>query len=476
MSFQKNIPLTLAGTSYTSRSRPLVSQQTKNFYSQQVDQGRDKFVLHSFPGLSPFGSQDVGKDRGITKMNGVGFRVLGGELYSFNSTGTHTLIGDIAGLKRCTFANDGVNLAITNGDGLVYVYNGTTLTEVTDANITGSKAVTFLNNQFIYTKDRLFVVSNVGDPTTANGLNAANAESKPDDIVRAYAFQQTLYLIGEESTEPWWNTGTGNPPFERIDGQIFEVGCSALHSVANTDEALYWLGDDKAIYQASGGARNRVSTAAISNAINTYEKIDDAHAYTFTFQGLNFYCITFPIADKTWCYNESLGSDVGWFELSSGTLDGRYQGSSLVRIFDKNIIADESNGKLYELDVDTYTNDGDPIQRRRVTGVIDGNLFSARGSRIQMSRFEVIMETGIGLISGQGENPRVMFEYSIDGGKSWKASGNGWGRVGRLGENVLRVESYNLMSFYSMMIRLTTSDPVPYEIYSGAIDLRLAGR
>lgn len=473
--YVKNIPLTIAGASYVSRSRPLASQQTKNFYSQVTKQGRDEFVLHSFPGLKEFGNiGSAAKDRGITRMGETGYRVADQTLYSFDSSGTHTSIGTIPGTERCTFANDGVNLAITNGSGKVYVYDGSTISQVTDTDIDGAKAVTFINNQFVYTKDQLFIVSNVGDPTAANSLNAANAESKPDDIVRAYAFQQSLYLIGKETVEPWWNSGQGNPPFERIDGQISEVGCSALHSVAHTDEALYWLGDDNAVYQASGGTRNRISTAAISNAISGYSKISDAVAYTFTFQGNNFYTITFPEADKTWCYNETLGPDVGWFELSSGTSGGRYQARSLVRVFNKNILADETNGKLYELDKETYTNNGDTIQRVRTTGVIDGSVLNAPGARVQMSRLELIMETGIGLVSGQGDDPQVMFELSFDGGKSWKEKG--WVKVGRLGDNMRRVEMFTLDTFYSMMIRITTSDPVPYSIYSAAIDLRLAGR
>jgi hypothetical protein len=91
-----------------------------------------------------------------------------------------------------------------------------------------------------------------------------------------------------------------------------------------------------------------------------------------------------------------------------------------------------------------------------------------------MSRFELILETGTGLISGQGENPRIMIEASYDGGRSFGAGT--WMRVGRLGETQVRAEWFNMRSFYDLIIRLTTSDPVTYSIFSGAIDIRLAGR
>jgi hypothetical protein len=91
-----------------------------------------------------------------------------------------------------------------------------------------------------------------------------------------------------------------------------------------------------------------------------------------------------------------------------------------------------------------------------------------------MSCLKLIMETGVGLISGQGENPRIMIEYSDDGGNTWSAGS--WPRVGRLGEFTLQVEFFNLESFYDRIFRISTTDPVNYSLYSATIDLRRAGK
>ena len=236
---------------------------------------------------------------------------------------------------------------------------------------------------------------------------------------------------------------------------------------------MYWLGDDRQVYQASSGGSRNISSVAISNAIENYDIIDDAIGFTFTLQGQNFYALTFPAANKTWCVNESLEKN-GWFELSSGTDGGKYNATSLTFVYGKNILADELNGNLYELDVNTFDNNGAVQQKVRVTNSINGDLLQSKGKRLQMSRFELIMETGVGLITGQGENPRVQIESSIDGGKSFKHEG--WARVGRLGETNLLVEWFSLKTFYDLMIRITVTDPVPIFIYSAAIDLRLAGK
>jgi len=105
---------------------------------------------------------------------------------------------------------------------------------------------------------------------------------------------------------------------------------------------------------------------------------------------------------------------------------------------------------------------------------IDGRVLNSPGARLQMSRFELIMEKGIGLLTGQGEDPRIMIESSKDGGKSWSAGT--WMRIGRLGETQLRAEWYSMMTFYDLIIRITITDPVFVSIYRAAIDLRVAGR
>lgn len=471
--FKKNIPLNITGPSYLSRSSPLSSQETRNYYQQIVEEGSDNYVLHPYPGLKLSSSAISGKNRGGQRMAEVGFRVAGNTLYSFTEQGVHTVIGTIPGTQRCIFTNDGTNLVIVDPGVAVYIYDGSTITTVTDANIAGSIAATYLNNQVIYTKLNLFTVADVGNPSTASGLNSADAESQPDDIIHAYSFQQSTYMFGARSTEPWWNNGVGSPPFERIDGQIFEVGCAATHSIANTDEAIYWLGDDNAIYRATGGIKDRVSSIAISHAISTYSKVSDAVGYTFTFEGQNFYAIHFPSANASWCVSESLGTN-GWFQLSSGLDGGLYQGTSLINVYGKNFLFDEDNGNLYELDLDTATNNNETIIRRRITGTVNGKILGAPGSRVQMSRLEILMEKGVGTISGQGENPKIIVDISYDGGRSWVPKG--FIKIGRLGEFTIKVEVYSLDSFYDAIFRITLSDPVIASIYSASIDLRLAGR
>lgn len=473
MAFQ-TVPINVSGPSYQSRSRAVSSQSTINFYQEFDESGKSPGVLHSWPGQKLLGAV-TGADRGAHNMGEVLYRVAGSNLYEVSSTGLHTDRGAVLGSERCIFADDGENLFIVN-NGSVQQYSSVsqTITSVSDPDIQGSIAVDFLNNQFIYSKRDFFIVSDVGNGASASALNAAQAESQPDDLLRSYVFNQLVYMFGVRSIETWYNSGSGSPPFDRVDTQMIPVGLAAMHSIAHTDNFMYWLGDDKQVYQAStGGAHNRISSKAIAHAIEGYSIVSDAVGWSLTLEGQNFYVLHFPSQNITWAVNESL-SDQGWFQLSNDINEGQYNITSYADIYGKNVIADQSNGNLYTLDLDTFTNNGTTIQRTRVLSSFHGGLLNAPGKRVQMSRMELIIEAGVGLITGQGDDPQIMVEASYDGGKSF--DGGTWMKIGRLGETNIRAEWFSLKSFYDLIVRITTSDPVHYTIMSGAIDIRLAGR
>lgn len=534
MSRFQTVAINIAGGTGRSISKSLNSQSTKNFYPEMTEGGSsEQFVIHAFPGIKPFASVTSQfnvnlDDKGTHRMKEILYRVVGNVLYRVNSTGDHIHLGNIIDFSqsvnnttikdKCMFADDGENLFIcyqnefggykvVKWDSAIYsdseplsLYQIGGLTEVTDPNLANSESVCFLNNQFIYTKGKFYAVSDVGDGATGNGLNIAGAESLPDDIVRGYTFNQLLFLFGTRSTEIHFNSGVGSPPFERIEGRIFTVGLGAKFSVANNDNFLYWLGDDRKIYRSQGGENQLVSNIAVTNSIEAMEDFSDAIGFTFSFQNQNFYAITFVNEGITWCLSENLGAD-GWFELSSqinsvndgNKTHGMYScisateayGKTLMPLYNADLTPDI--GFLNSLDINTFTGLESVEQpdetfslvpvgiiRERTMAKISSDILGEKGKRLQMSRFELMVEKGVGLIDGQGEDPKIMIEASYDGGKTFSHAT--WMKIGRMGEDNLRAEWFSMKSFYSLIIRITTSDPVFYSIHSGTIDIRLAGR
>jgi len=389
MPFQ-TIPINITGPSAEHRDNSLSSQYTQNFYPELMPGGKSEFTTQSFPGQSIFGSVG-GADRGQWEMQNIGYRVAGTTLYEVSDAGAHTSRGSISGAERCTFADDGRNLIIcSEGNVWQYTQAAQVLVAVADVNIVGSTAVTFLNNKFIYTNVDIdagvdFVVSNVGDGTTASGLNAGKVEDDPGKLIHAYSFEDQIYMFTERTVPLYWNNGASKPPLDPVTGRSIEkVGLQALHSVANTDDFVYWLGDDLSVHQAISGQAKPISTITMAHAIENYTVTSDAVGFTFRIEGQNFYLLTFPTEDKTWCYSEGLGQD-GWFNLSSNLDRGEYNSTSHMFVYNKHLLADRITGDLYKLDINAYTNNTETIHRIRTVGSIHGGMIGQPGKRLEMS-------------------------------------------------------------------------------------------
>ena len=462
------VPINLAGGTFKHKSLPLSAQVTRNFWpqKQEDEKAKSSYVMASFAGLTLFGTAS-GADRGMFEHRDVLYKVTGTTLYSVNSAGTHTSLGTIPDSTRCIFAPIGTSLVIvTNGH--VYIWNGTVITEVTDSDLESPNSAAHLNNQIIYDGDQgRYAVSDVSDAATINSLNYGTAEAVADDSVRVFSYNQTLFVFGKRSIEPFWNDGSGNPPFTRVETGIVNIGLAALHSVASNDSYIYFLGDDDQVYAMQGYNAVPISPLPLSRTLSEYDVTEDAFGFCFTHEGRNFYLITFPTENKSWIYQE--GGE--WFELSSGTDGGRWIANSHAFCYRKNLLADYRNGNIYELDGNTYTENGATIIRTRVSPPLHGALLGAQfaGKTIEMSRFELIMETGVGLLSGQGSDPVVMLSFSDDGGRTW--STEMWGQVGALGEYQKKVEWYGLGRFESRLIKISCSDPVDICIHSAAAEM-----
>ena len=461
-----SIPFNIVGGTYENRSKPVSTQRTVNMYQQVNPKVKTQVSLQSFPGQKLLQGVVGDVDRNTHNMAEVLYRVVDNTLYSVNTLGRHTSLGTVTGSNRCIFADDGDNLVIISDKVYVYTKSTDTFKENENVNLVNVLSVTIINNQFIYTTPDLSFMAQPGDPFDVSGLDAVGAESNPDKLVRDYVFNQTIYRFGIRTMEPWYNTDSGKPPIDRIDGQQISVGLGAISSLASTDRAIYWLGDDKCIYRISGGIYERISDDGISNSIEEMTTINDAFGYVFTLQGQDFYLITFPSENKTFVNNESLGKD-GWFELRSFN-DLAYSGTSLIQIYDKLIIANK--GDLLTLELNEFTQNTDTMIRERITDEITPEDLGLDFDMILMSSLTLKVESGVGLITGQGENPRIRVELSTDGGRTYPHVQ--WVEIGQLGEHTQLVEIDMFATGRSLRFRLRMSDPVPLTIYGAKLKVK----
>jgi hypothetical protein len=220
----------------------------------------------------------------------------------------------------------------------------------------------------------------------------------------------------------------------------------------------------------SGIGIENVGHDGLVNEWRQYSTVADAKGFCFRLQNNNFYFLTFPTANKTWLFQEAIGE---WVQLTGDVDDGKHQANSYAWCYGKRLVADHSNGKVYELNFDEYDASGDTITRERTTIPLHGEMFSkaASGKTVYMSRLELILEAGTGLTSGQGLTPQIMMQFSDDGGATW--SSELWETCGALGARRQRVQWFNLGGFVERIFRFRMTDPVKCSWFSCSADIEI---
>lgn len=468
------VPINITGGTYKHKSRPLSNQLTRNWWPQVsgTQKSRSDYILQTFYGLKTFATRSGNADRGMLVNQGKLYKITDAFLYQVDILGNHTTLGAIPGSNRCMIKAMGSQIIIVNGSGLVFVWDGTTLTQNTSINLGTPRGVAVLNNQAIYDAGtgQGFDVSDVGQPSSISGLNNASAESFSDDLLIPYAWRETLYLPGRETIELWYNSGQGNPPFDKIQGAVINVGLGAINSMADTPDFLFFFGSDKQFHSLTPGTSavdTVVSNAAMAKEFQNYLITDDCIGWTMQLEGQWFYVATFPSEDITWVL--PVGGD--WFQWGSSAM-GRIRANSYARIFNKHLVADHESGNIYELDAETYTDAGEMIIRTRDSAVIHSGMVGQDNKEFEINSFELVLETGIGLLEGQGQNPQIMFSVSRDGGKTFGTER--FMKIGTLGQRV-QVVAKNLGRFKPVgcVIRVRFSDPTYCAIYSANIDMEI---
>ena len=338
--------------------------------------------------------------------------------------------------------------------------------------------ITWIDGYFIVTlsNSSVFMVSDVASPNFS-ALSYASSEGNPDLVVGLIANHRNLWIFNEKSTEVFVNTGNPDFPFERVQGGFIEEGCGSAGSIAKAKGIIFWQGRDKTgqniINMSNGLGSQRISTHAIEQAINSYADPSASVGYTFQENGHVFYALNF--AEATWVYdlNTQLWHERGF--TSGGTV-GRHivEHSEFYSVSGHTVVGHYNDQKIYYMDDSVYVDGGatDYITRLRTSPFLLNTL-----ERFFCDRFQLDMETGVGLVSGQGSDPQVMLDWSDDGGHTW--SDEAWtsagGQSGGIGEYSTRVIWNRLGSFRQRIFRVQITDPVSTTLIAAYLKLRQAG-
>jgi hypothetical protein len=315
-----------------------------------------------------------------------------------------------------------------------------------------------------------------------------------------------------------------------------ETGIAAPWSVAKMDNTIWWLGQDNrgqgVVYKAGGGGytAQRVSTHAVEWQIQSYERIDDAFAYTYQQDGHTFYVLTFPTADATWVFDAATNL---WHERGgwNGTRFTRHRSNCQCSFNNQIIVGDYKNSNIYALDFNAYDDNGEvqrclrswralppgvnelkrqahhSLQIAAETGVgLSGNCTSPAGTDLATesspedillrtaatilqrdaavvqssaqisSGYYLITESGLGIELSTdivtGACPKFMLRWSDDGGHTW--SNYHTASLGSIGQTSTRAIFRRLgmaVKLRDRVYELSVSDPVKLAITGAMLDV-----
>lgn len=414
----------LAGA-YEARSVIAGAQRCVNLYTEKNPEDSKASSTHyptpGFKSLAVFSPRGCWRGFYASKAKPQKlFGVCGSQLCYINDRWEFQVLGTLrtAGKKSISMSDNGIDLLVVDGSPFGYVVNLTSLefSEISsDQDFYGGSRVDVVDTYFVVSEPStsLFRVSD-SNSTTFAPLNFAQKVGRSDALSGVAIVHRELWLIGEATTEVWFNSGNPIFPFEIVSGAFLEVGCIAPGSIASHGNSILWLSlDDKGqalVAMSEGYKAKRVTTRAIESEFSKFAKIDDAVGLVYQFKGHLFYALTFPSANQTWVYDllENTWHEGVWSDMNG--VENRVRFSAIAFAYGKLLAGDRENGDLYELDEENSVAIGSPIKRLRSLPAL-----SKESAQITDPVLLVDMEVG----SMKESDNMLTLRHSGNYGKTW---------------------------------------------------------
>lgn len=468
----------LTGGAYTARSVIADCQRCLNLYPETAPQDASAPVTYyPTPGLTTLLTAGGTPWRGLfVASNGDLYGVAGPDVYYISPSWTLQHIGSIPNDSTpVRMADNSLTLVIVDGSPLGWQVTlaDRSFSQISDGSFAGATTVDYLDTFLLFNKpDTPQFYSSLALSTTFDSLYFANKATYPDYLAAVAVLGQEIYLIGTKTTEVWYDSGATDFPFQRLPSVLIRHGCIAAYSVAKAGDALVWLSQDmngQAIVLAAASYKaQRISTHAIETELAGYSTISDAVAWTYQQEGHEFYVLSFPTADRTWVYDVTTKL---WHERAWMDTDGvshRHRGNCAASAYGSIVVGDHENGNLYALDLNAYTDAGQPIERVR-----SFPHMGAEGKRVMYRQFIADMEVGRADGTTPSNPPMVSLRWSDDRGQSW---GNPVMQdMGAGGEYLTSMQWQRLGMARGRVFELSWSAPYPTALQGAFIDAKAAG-
>ena len=373
-----------------------------------------------------------------------------------------------------------------------------------DGAFTGANSVDIVDNYFVYnnpgtqqwgSSDLLSTIS--------SSTSYAFKDGAPDKLVALIVDHREVYLMGEASSEVWTDVGAVPFPFQRIPGTSTQQGIVAQFSLVRLGTSFAYVSRNNRgqgpIMQMEGYIPKRISTHAVEATL-TNQYISDAISWTYQLEGHEIYVTTFPTLNLTWAYDTTTEMWHKWLYTADDGSYQRHRGNCSAVFQGLVMVGDYENGKIYSLDKQNYTDNGQNIRRLRRAPHLVSDFQRQYFDELQIQFQPGVGTTGlsapngdiyVGLnyiiypdasfligplqsfVIGQQINlannvtttlPQAMLRWSNDGGSTW--SKEYWVSIGQLGKYRNRAIWRRLGTARDRIFEVAITDPVNAVIIS----------
>jgi hypothetical protein len=422
------------GPSYRARSASIAADALGNLYTEQTENASEakQTTYYGTPGCKLQTTVATAVCRGSFAEDGRQWTVIGDQLYPLF---TDPVSGAVtAGASLGTISNDGLPVSFASngrgGEQLVIVGGGQLKVLSLTTNVLTPAIVLPLTNapiQIDFTDGFFLLVeantirvwfSALEDGTLWDALDFFAVSLTSSNVIGIKVMRDRVWVYQSQTAMIYYDSGDADNPFVPYPGSVMQEGAISPWSIIVVGEAIFWAGQDNQgrnrFVMATDYSPVVISTPPISFALASYPTTTDIEVLGYEEEGHPFVIWTCPHG-STWAYDvrEKMWHErYGWDPVAGVRTRWRARGSCATDV--GIIVGDFANGNIYTLDLDTFTDNGTTIQRLRRAPYL-----SAENQWLFLDRFELGIQAGVGLSTGQGSAPVLMLSLSRDSGNTW---------------------------------------------------------
>jgi len=388
----------------------------RNLVPVSLDSGISTGYLRPADGIVQM-AEGPGIDRGGINWLGKCYRVMGTSFVSVLDTGDVTVIGDVGGDRNSCVTMDYSfdRLAIASG-GNLYLYDGTTLSVVSDPDAGTVLDVVWIDGYFLITDGEFVAQTELTDPSAINPLKYGSAEADPDSIVALLRLRNEVYALNRYTIEVLENQGGSGFAFSRIESAQIQRGAVGTHACCVYFDAIAFVGSGRnepvGVYLGANGSSEKISSLEVDLVLSQYSEASLGELKIEARNDRGQWHLYVHLDDRTLVYDRAMSEQAGgpvWFALSSGVggAQSKYRARNMVWCYDLWIVGDPSGPNIGALDHRVGSHWGQVVGWEFGTRVI-----YAEGKGAVVGEIEMVSLPGRQAL---GEASSVSTSYSVDG-------------------------------------------------------------